>query len=189
MPIFSREELDAFDGLQADALRVLKEREKEYSVPDVPVEPIDEFAYVFRLPRQELKTEAGIVLATHSIYHDKDTNTTRGDEEPISLGILVAAGLGARDHLLSHGTFIGDIVKFTRYGGHEEESHRFMAKKGAVVTNVKQLLQIPAREIIGSLDLRERVWGEKPTLRIAYRANAEGEGIHVYVPVTKKGKK
>lgn len=167
--------------LQEKHGKTLKERVAEYDIPDVPLEPVGMQVVVFRLPQVAHKTEGGVILPDFALAHDKDAQTTVDASMPVSLGVLLAAGLEARDYLLSHGTFVGDIVKFTQYAGHEEQSHRFLASK-KTVKNVKQFLQIPAREVIGSLDLRERVWGKGAVLEVRYRVRQDGKGMHVYVP-------
>lgn len=101
-------------------------------VPPVPYLPVGEVVLVFRLP--------------------SDTHTAGGLEipeeyrSPISSGVLIAAGLQARDIMTDNLIDIGDIVYFARFAGDEKEFKREEAQVG------KKLLQLKAREILGTAD-------------------------------------
>ena len=110
---------------------------KQYDIPDVPYLPLGKVCLVFRMPSEE-KTAGGL-------YVPEDN---RG---PKSYGVLVAAGLAAREILRDALIEIGDIVHFGRYEGDESEFKRVAASSGI------KLLQLKVEGILGSVDALKRV--------------------------------
>ena len=84
--------------------------EHKGNVPPVPYLPSGEVVIVYRLPSEEM-TPGG--LYTPDEY-----------QTPVSKGILVAAGLKARDIMADALIEMGDIVYFARFAGDEREFKR-----------------------------------------------------------------
>lgn len=135
----------------------LAERMKEYSIPEVPYLPQGRVVLVFRLP-SETKSAGGI--------HLPDAHTG-----PRSQGVLVAAGLAARDLMRDSMIEIGDVVQFGRFEGHEQEFAREAAEKG------RYLLQMKVDGLLGSVDALERL--RDYDIVFDEEAN-DGEGQHIY---------
>jgi len=114
-----------------------KQREKYPDMPDVPYLPMGEVVLVYRLPSEE-KTQGGLYIPEEHAG-------------PKPCGVLVAAGLAARDVLADALIEIGDVVYFGRFEGDEKEFAREEAKKG------RYLLQLKVRGLLGSVDALERM--------------------------------
>ena len=110
---------------------------KEFGIPEVPYWPLSKTCLVFRLP-SETRTAGGLFIAEEHA-------------EPKPYGVLVAAGLAARDILEDNLIHIGDVVWFGRFAGWEKEIKRDPEGKG------KQILQLKVEDILGSVDAVERV--------------------------------
>lgn len=110
---------------------------EQYDIPPVPYLPMGEVVLVFRMPSEE-KTAGGLYIPEEN-------------QGPKPYGILVAAGLAARDVLADALIEIGDVVHFGRFEGDEKEFKREEAKKG------KYLLQLKARGLLGSVDALDRL--------------------------------
>lgn len=106
-------------------------------VPPVPYLPVGEVILVFRLP-SETHTAGGLEIPEEY-------------RSPVSSGILVAAGLLARDIMTDNLIDIGDVVYFARFAGDEKEFKREESQKG------QKLLQLKAREILGTADGLHRI--------------------------------
>ena len=98
------------------------------------------------------------------------------EPEPKSEGVLVGAGLKALDSFRSHGYLVGDRVQIGRFAGWEKEFE--LDKKGK---NKRKILQMTAGDILGSFDLKERLWGKKPSMEVAYDPDTRE---HYIRPVT-----
>ncbi len=131
----------------------LDERRKLYEIPDVPYLPMAKNVLVFRIPLQ--RSAGGLHLPeTHS--------------DPNPFGVLVAAGLKARDIMREHLIEVGDVVWFGRFEGWEKEVDRERATAG------KYLLQLKIDGVLGSVDAKERA----AKMDIAFD---DTEGEHYYV--------
>ncbi len=116
----------------------VKEKAKKLGIelPDRWYLPMGKNCLVARLPPKN-RTEGGLWLA--------DTDT----ELPL-YGILIAAGLKARDIMAEALIEVGDVVKFVKYDGAEEEFERERLKQG------KYILQLKIEGINGSVEADRR---------------------------------
>lgn len=121
----------------------LRERRKEYSIPGLPYLPKGKCVLIYRLP-SETRTAGGLIIPEDA-------------EEAKPMGVLLAAGLGAMDELRDALIEIGDIVWFARYAGWEKEVERDPMNKG------RHILQADSKEILGSVDALDRVYGSTAT--------------------------
>lgn len=135
-----------------------KARELGIELPNRWYLPMGKNCLVARLPPKN-RTEGGLWLAGT-------------DEEIPNYGILIAAGLGARDYMKWALVEIGDVVKFGRFEGSEEEFEREKLKAG------KYILQVKVEGINGSVEADRRV----EDYELAWDDEAEE---HFYKKVTK----
>ena len=115
----------------------LEKLTKEYDIPKTPYLPMGKVCLVFRMPSEE-KTAGGLYIPEEHAG-------------PKPYGVLVAAGLQAREILRDALIEIGDVVYFGRFEGDEKEFKREEAKKG------KYLLQLKVEGILGSVDALDRI--------------------------------
>lgn len=157
----------AWAALEASAKERLAARLKEHGVSTMPYMPMADNILVLRLPPPptETKTDGGIFIP----------QTSQVEPEPTSEGVLVQAGCAARDVLRAHGILLGDLVQIGRFAGWERAIGE--DKKG------KRILQMKERDVLGSFDLHERLWGKKPSMRIVFDADTEE---HRVVPITEE---
>ena len=114
----------------------LDERRKQYDIPEAPYLPAGKVVLVFRMPSEE-KTVGGIFIPEEHAG-------------PKPYGVLVAAGLAAREILRDALIEIGDVVHFGRFEGDEKEFKREESKRG------RYLLQLKVDGLLGSVDALER---------------------------------
>lgn len=117
-------------------MSLLDEKRKKYGIPAVPYGPKGKVVLVFRLP-QETQTAGGIYVV----------ETAR---EPQPKGVLIAAGLTARDEMRDHLVELGDDVWFGRFAGYEKEVERDPENKG------KTIIQMMISDVLGSVETMER---------------------------------
>jgi co-chaperonin GroES (HSP10) len=155
----------AWGKLFAESRARLVARLKDHGVATMPYMPMADNILVLRLPPPpiETKTGGGIFIP----------ETSQVEPEPNSEGVLVQAGCLARDVLRSHGILLGDHVQIGRFAGWERALDE--DKKG------KRILQMKERDVLGSFDLHDRLWGPKPTMRIVFDHDTEE---HRIVPIT-----
>jgi co-chaperonin GroES (HSP10) len=151
----------AWATLELQARGRLVARLKEHGVATMPYMPISDNILVLRLPAPpvETKSDGGIYIP----------ETSRTEPEPLSEGVLVQAGAQARDILRSHGVMLGDLVQIGRFAGWERAIGE--DKKG------KRILQMKERDVLGSFDLHERLWGKTPSMRIVFDYDTEEHRI------------
>jgi len=125
-------------------------------IPPIPYLPVGEVVLVYRLPSEE-KTAGGLYVPEEH-------------RSPVSSGILIAAGLAARDVMADSLIEVGDIVYFARFAGDEKEFKREAAGKA------EKLLQLKMREILGSADGLER----SKHYRIVLKTYDDGTSEHIY---------
>lgn len=115
----------------------VKKLSKEYDIPDVPYLPMGKAVLVFRMPSEE-KTAGGLIIPEEH-------------QGPKPYGILVAAGLAAREVLRDALIEIGDVVHFGRFEGWEQEFKREQSKNG------RYLLSMKIEGILGSVEALKRL--------------------------------
>jgi len=187
---YSHDELMAWEDLDKAAEAQLEKRMGEWRVPILPYEPADDTLLVFRLPAEEKKTDAGIILPDHQIEVEEQFDR-RGELHRIetkhtivlNVGLIISAGNAARDWMRSHGFVLGDLVKFSRYSGEEENARWFGP---SLPESAKDMLQLDVREIKGSFDLWARLHGPSPSLKRVFAVDRDGNGIHVFKPILKE---
>jgi chaperonin GroES len=132
---------------------------KHYDIPALPYLPMGKNVLIYRLDGEE-KTKGGIVIPETA-------------KEVRSRGILLAAGLAARDILADGLIEIGDEVCFAHYAGRDREVEKREGKAPS------KILECKVEDVLGSVDALERV----KEYEIAYD---EEFGGRIY---EKKGKK
>lgn len=144
--------LDDWFALDMEAGARLADRLGEHQVKAPPYMPIADNILVLRLPApaKETKTRGGLFIP----------DSAQEEPEPLSEGIIIEAGLQARDVLRDHGILIGDHVQIGRFAGYEKEFQKDEAGAG------KRILQMKERDILGSFDLYPRLYGKQPSMRI-----------------------
>jgi co-chaperonin GroES (HSP10) len=85
----------------------LEERIKKYDIPPTLYEPVFDRVLVYQIETMESETFSGSTLIKPEVTRKKERSGS-------PRGVLVAAGLKARDIMESHGIEIGDIVWFAR---------------------------------------------------------------------------
>jgi co-chaperonin GroES (HSP10) len=115
----------------------LAERMKEYGIPRIPGLSIGKNVMVYRLPSEE-QTVGGIIIPGTA-------------EQVESRGVLLMAGLAARDVLRDALVEIGDIVLFGRFAGYEKGVERASGGKE------RKILQLKVDDLIYSEDALERL--------------------------------
>lgn len=169
------------------ANRLLLERMKDFEIPEPTWAPAQDIAIVYRIPN----TYKGSLILPEAY-------DTRHDA-PFSLGVLLMAGPEATDVLESHGIMPGDIVRFARFAGEEEavnRAHEAMSQASnpevalAAAKRVreeemakKKILSLQVPFIHGSVDLFERLYGPKPTMRLVRHVLPSGKVEHLIRPV------
>lgn len=145
----------------------LAARLAEHGVTVAPYMPMGNNVLVLRLPSPATatKTAGGLFIP----------ETAQEEPEPLSEGILVQAGCAARDVLRAHGILLGDHVQIGRFAGWEKEF-----RLDAVAKNSKKILQMKEHDVLGSFDLHDRLWGDKPTMAIVWDTDTEE---HRIVPI------
>lgn len=184
---FTPEEIDAWQSLETEWLALLQRRKAEMGIPAIGYQPTDDDLMVFRFSAREQKTEGGLILPSFVMTKDQDQYTgqtrTIAEDKVLNIGLLLEAGLSARDFLRSHGYLIGDIVKWGRFSGQEENAHWF---SGGKVASLEDVLLLNVRDLRGSFDLDLRLNGEPPRVRRVFVADGEGRGLHVIKPIPGK---
>lgn len=178
---YSKEEFHRWEELEANMSLLLSSRRKELKLPEIPFQPTDDDVMVYRMQPKEQTTAGGIVIPDHTL--DVDDGRTVAHQKVINLGLLLKAGCSARDWMRSHGVFVGDIVKWGKYTGEEEHAHWFT---GGSVRSMEDILLINVRDIRGSFDLDQRLWGAERTMRIVFVADPDGRGMHIVKPNLKE---
>lgn len=184
----------AWDALHLQAHEKLKARVEAFEIPSIDRAPLQDIVLVYRLPN-DYKSPSGKLILPEEFAEHHDL--------PYSIGVLLAAGPEAWDVLTSHGCLPGDLVTFAKYSGEEEASGRAQeaiekaTKQGhppvlaaeagkqasAAEMKKKKLLRFQVPFIHLSIDLAQRLWGERPTMELVRQVNAEGQVLHVYRPV------
>lgn len=156
----------------------LAARVEEYGAPAVPYEPIYNriAVYRFRPPPPVEKTVGGLFIP----------EVAREEPWPENRGLLLAAGLKAMEELRSCGIFVGDIVLFGAFEGEEKEYELDRSTNDR--EQKKKVLQLKNGGLFGSVDLKERLYGEKPSLkRVFVRDSLEDPGQYILVPIVEDG--
>lgn len=140
----------AWSMIYAEARARREARIAEHGVKVLPYMPIADNILVLRLPAppKKTKTAGGLYIP----------ETSQEEEEPLSEGILIQAGCSAADILRDHGVMLGDLVQIGRFAGWEKEFKADAAGQG------KRILQMNVRDILGSFDLYDRLFGPTPTM-------------------------
>ncbi len=120
-------------------MQYLAARIREYGIPKPPYLPMGNNVLVYRIP-SETRTAGGLYVPDEH-------------QEPKPMGVLIGAGLAARDVMESSLIELGDIVWFGRFAGWEKEVERDPANAG------KSVLQMKIADVLGSIDALERVGG------------------------------
>jgi chaperonin GroES len=136
---------------------------KELDIPAIPYLPLSKNVLIFRLEGEE-KTKGGIIVP--------DVH-----KEVKSRGILLAAGLAARDVLADGLIDIGDEVCFAYFAGRDRKSEERESGSAG-----KAILECKVEDILGSVDALERV---KSYDIVPITIPETGETVRVY---QKKGK-
>jgi len=159
----------AWRALESEAEKRLAERVKEHDAPEPPYEPVFNRIAVYRFRPKAKRT------MTASGLHIPDI--AQEEVWPENHGLLLAAGLAAREELRSQGIFVGDIVYWGSFEG-EEKEYAMDEKADAP----KKVLQLTNNGLFGGEDLKERIRAGK-LRRIYVRDNIDDPGQYVFIPV------
>lgn len=121
----------------------LQERIEKYEIPKPPYATTFDRILVFQINTTEEETFRGSSIIKADVTKDRDRKVS-------PRGVLISAGLKAREHLQSHGYRIGDIVWFAKhsYFGHEVDTGG---------GRHKWFTTLRSSELCGSEDLAERI--------------------------------
>ena len=136
---------------------------KELDLPRPAYIPIGKNVLIYRLEGEE-QTVGGIVIPQTS-------------QEVKSRGILLAAGLAARDVLADGLIEIGDEVCFAYFAGRDRKTEERDAGSAG-----KAILECKVEDILGSVDALERIKGYEI---VPMTIPETGETVRIY---QKKGK-
>ena len=114
----------------------LEEKRKAYGIPEIPYLPMGRTILVFRIP-SETKTEGGLFVPEEHAG-------------PKRCGVLLAAGLAAREIMHDALIEIGDTVYFGRFEGDEDKVDR---EAGGVS---RKLLTLKIDGVHGSVEAIDR---------------------------------
>lgn len=135
----------------------LEDRQKKYNIPAIPYLPRGDRVLIWRiLPEQ--KTAGGLYVP-------------EAHQGVKSHGIIVAAGLAARDVMADALIELGDDVYFGEYAGRDRKLEGREATKTS-----DQLLECLIQDVNGSYDAVARA-DDYDIVRIA---TEDGERLHVY---------
>lgn len=140
-------------------MSLLDEKRKKYGIPAQPYGPKGKVCLVFRLPPEKVSA-GGIIFA-------------EAHQEQKQQGVLIAAGLAARDEMKDHLIEMGDTVYFGRFAGYDQEVERDPENQG------KAISQLMISDIHGSVEAIER---EKEHDLMWYEDDKEG--FHYWEPKT-----
>ena len=117
-------------------MSLLDDKRKKYGIPAQPYGPKGKVCLVYRLP-PETRSAGGIIFA-------------EAHQEQQQVGVLIAAGLTARDEMKDHLVELGDTVYFGRFAGYDQEIARDPENKG------KAISQMMISDVHGSVEAVER---------------------------------
>jgi len=125
---------------------LLDKRRLEFGIPDnaFSVQPYLDRILVWQMARDEGKQTFG----NTGIHMADTTAEARKDEAP--RGILLAAGLEARDRLTSHGIHLGHMVIFLR-------AAPFRLRTGWTGARENKVIILQSGDVVGSEDLRASI--------------------------------
>lgn len=196
--LFTPAEIRAWEVLEAQAQEMLAGRRSGFKISEVRFEPSGSNILVYRTPPKERRTASGRIVIPSVTSQDKDEYGNKELADIIvDIGVLISAGLEARDWMRSHGIFLGDYVRFGHYAGREMDVQWFDTITDVPPDDLKNLLLLKAQDLQGSFDLHWRLYGDRyekdgkkyeraPVLRRVWALDGEGNGIHVLKPITKK---
>lgn len=128
--------------------KILDERRLKYGIPDEAFQAEAAFdrMYVWQImPKyQETKNYGGTLILM------PETAQKREKQESCR-GIVVSAGLSARDSLKSNGMLVGDIIEFVRFGIFHKQVGSYAGGHS------QEILMMRDGDIIGSEDVVERL--------------------------------
>lgn len=136
----------------------------EYQIPAWPYEASYDRIVVYSLPekkaQRETYVEGGAIVMPETVQAREKSQTPRG--------IIVSAGLGARDVLKSHGMGLGHVVWVARLSPWRHEVER--TKDGTI-----EFLFLRAGDVVGSETLQQ--WIADGKVSVTYD---EADGRHAY---------
>lgn len=150
--------------MAADLLTEMAER---YKVPPCPYEASFDRVVVFSVPEEKAMRDTYVDGGL--IAKPETKKTTEKNETP--RGILVSAGLTARDYLRGHGIGLGHMVWVARLSPWRHEVDRTAA-------GVVEFLFLRAGDIVGSETLQQYVRDGKVTVTVS--TEGEDKGQHRY---------
>ena len=140
---------------------MIKANREHLDIPKLPYLPLGKNVLIYRLAGEE-KTKGGIIVP--------DVH-----KEVKSRGILLAAGLAARDILADGLIEIGDEVCFGHYAGRDRKDREAGSAE-------KAILECKVEDVLGSVDALERI---KEYDIVPVTIPETGEVVRIY---KKKGK-
>jgi hypothetical protein len=185
----------AWDLLNEKAIERLKYRMEKYEPPALESWPVQDLVVVYRFPTKATRkmTSGGLWIP----------DISQKEEMPFSLGLLIGAGPEAMDVLASHGTLLGDVIRFAPLAGDEETEQRVQdaiaqvqQRKGTEEEmsraaleardsemEKKKLLRLQVPFVHESVDLLGRLFGPKPTMEMVRHVDKNGDPQHQIRPI------
>jgi len=147
---------------------LLSEMIERYKVPPWPYEAAYDRIVVFSVPEakaaRDTYMEGGLIAKPQTKMAAEKNETPRG--------ILVSAGLGARDYLRSHGMGLGHMVWVARLSPWRHEVDR--TEKDGVI----EFLFLRAGDVVGSETLQQYIREGK--VKVTLSSEGEDRGQHRY---------
>jgi hypothetical protein len=184
----------AWSKLYQQAHERLLHRIEEFGIPELVSVTAQDCLIIYRFPVKPTAqfTEGGLEIP----------QVAQVAENPYSSGVLLFAAAEALDVLASHGVLPGDIVRWAYLAGDEEDTKRVndaieqardaghgpaRVSKIAIQTRdqelaKKKLIRLKTPDIHESVDLKERLFGERPTMELVCEMGPKG-AMHVIRPV------
>lgn len=146
---------------------LLSEMIERYKVPPWPYEAVYDRVVVFSVPEakatRETYVDGGLIAKPQTKMAAEKNETPRG--------ILVSAGLGARDYLRAHGMGLGHMVWVARLSPWRHEVDR--TNDGAI-----EFLFLRAGDVVGSETLQGYIREGK--VKVTLSSEGEDRGQHRY---------
>jgi hypothetical protein len=133
--------------------QLLRERIREFKIPDAPGQIAWEEVMIYQIPDEEM---GGDKFGKDSALYKPET-VADGDRRRCPRGVIVSAGLGAMGMLRDHGMQVGEMVLFSPHAPNRFQVSRSDGKMVEFffmhVSDVQVSEDIPGRLVSGDLKL------------------------------------
>ena len=133
--------------------KLLRERIKEFSIPDAPGQINFDQVMIYQIPDDEM---GGDKFGKDSRLYKPET-VADSDRRRCPRGVIVSAGLGAMGTLRDHGMQLGEMVLYSPFAPHRFETMRKDGKSVEfsfmTVADIQVSEDIPGRLVSGELTM------------------------------------